>query len=215
MDKIRDLRVESLKESRFVRPARLRFKQNNVEKIWDVVSVHDSVYILIFNKTSQKLVLVKQFRPAVYFSQLKSENPDLVAVGSTVDNAALIPGSRGICLEVCAGIIDKNKPVVEIAKAEVLEECGFDAPLSAFEQVSKIISGIGTGGSIMTLFYVEVTEDMRVSSGGGLVEEGEMIQVVEMSIPEVREYISSKDLINCPPAFMYAIMWYLANKAPK
>lgn len=47
------------------------------------------------------------------------------------------PASLGIALEMCAGIIDKNKPVEEIAKEEVLEECGYDVPL---EKLHKITS---------------------------------------------------------------------------
>lgn len=39
------------------------FFQNNVEKIWDLVSLHESVSIIIFNTDRKKLVLVKQFRP--------------------------------------------------------------------------------------------------------------------------------------------------------
>ena len=45
-------------------------------------------------------------------------------------------------------------------------------------------------GGTQTLFCVEVGDKDKVGPGGGLVEEGEMINVVEMTVSEVKEYIS-------------------------
>lgn len=45
------------------------------------------------------------------------------------------PQSLGITLELCAGIVDKSKPFIEIAKEEVLEECGYDVPLDKIEEI--------------------------------------------------------------------------------
>lgn len=47
------------------------------------------------------------------------------------------PASLGITLEMCAGIVDKNKSLHEIAREEVLEECGYDVPIT---ELHKIIS---------------------------------------------------------------------------
>ena len=35
------------------------------------------------------------------------------------------PGSLGVCLELCAGIVDKKVSLEETAQAELLEECGY------------------------------------------------------------------------------------------
>lgn len=35
------------------------------------------------------------------------------------------PAQLGVTLELCAGIVDKNKSLPEIAAEEVLEECGY------------------------------------------------------------------------------------------
>ena len=43
---------------------------------------------------------------------------------------------------------------------------------------------------------MEVGDKDKVGPGGGLVEEGDMINVVEMSVSEVREYISRWDKHN-------------------
>ena len=56
--------------------------------------------------------------------------------GSTIDEQK-VPGSLGLTHELCAGIIDKDLPFIEIAKLEVLEECGYDAPIDHFQKITK------------------------------------------------------------------------------
>lgn len=45
------------------------------------------------------------------------------------------PALLGVTLELCAGIVDKDLPLIEIAREEVLEECGFNVPLDRMEEV--------------------------------------------------------------------------------
>lgn len=47
------------------------------------------------------------------------------------------PPSLGLTLEFCAGIVDKNKSLEEIAVDEVREECGYEIKVS---DLQKIIS---------------------------------------------------------------------------
>lgn len=42
--------------------------QNQKDKIWDGIKVHDSVSVLIYNVTRKKIILVKQFRPGLKFA---------------------------------------------------------------------------------------------------------------------------------------------------
>jgi UDP-sugar diphosphatase len=41
----------------------------------------------------------------------------------------------GIALEICAGIVDKDKPIDEIAREEVLEECGYNIELKDLQRI--------------------------------------------------------------------------------
>lgn len=75
-------------------------------------------------------------------------------------------------------------------------------------------SGVGISGDLQTLYYAEVTEDLRVSLGGGNTEEGEDIELVEMSIKEVEDYLS-QSTVSSPGGFLFALQWFLANKAPQ
>ena len=58
----------------------------------------------------------------------------------------------------------------------------------------------------------EVTDDQKISDGGGLEEENEMIEVVEMSIDEFRKYLNQEEL-QTDGAKLHGMYWFLANKA--
>ena len=71
-------------------------------------------------------------------------------------------------------------------------------------------NGVGTAGSWMTIFYTEVTDDMRVTSGGGNAEEGELIDVVEIPVQQGREFIMDESK-NKPVAMMFTMQWFYEN----
>lgn len=73
MEKITDFHYTVLPEdSPYVKPFRMHYVQNGKKKSWDLLKVHDSVAIIILNKTNNNLVLVRQFRPGKM-----QENPSL------------------------------------------------------------------------------------------------------------------------------------------
>ena len=173
---------------------------------------HPSVAVVIFNKSRQTLVLVKQLRPAVLFAEVmsgkKADLADLSPINSLLTEVEPDVIKKGITLELCAGIVDKEgKSLAEIATEEVEEECGFRLK-RPIEFVQTFRSSIGTGGARMSLFYAQVSEDDRISSGGGLSEEGEMIEVVELTLEEVKDLLR-QDCVNCPTFTLYGLQWFL------
>jgi nudix-type nucleoside diphosphatase (YffH/AdpP family) len=148
-------------------------------------------------------------RPAVYYGLVGEE---LDKTGTVDFNK--FPPSSAITLELCAGIVDKNIPNNEIAREELIEECGYNVPIERIEEVMKYRSGVGTSGSLQILYYCEVTDDDKIPSAGGGVDD-EIIDVVEMSIDEARELMKQGSEHTSPPAFLFGILWFLANKAPK
>lgn len=74
-------------------------------------------------------------------------------------------------------------------------------------------SGVGLTGSLQTLFYAEVTDDMKVGPGGGLQDEGEYIEVVEVSLT-VAQHMIFDESIPRPLSFVFAMMWFFHKKLP-
>lgn len=129
---LHDVRVGKVpQDSPWLKSARLHYTQDGQSKNWDVIRIHDSVSLIVFNTSRRKLVFVRQFRAAVYYaSLLEKEN--------TID-VKRYPAILGLTLELCAGIVDKDKSLVEIARDELKEECGYEAPASAFKQITTYL----------------------------------------------------------------------------
>lgn len=195
--------IKPLEKSIYLKPYTMHFTQNGVPRTWDLIRVHDSVAIIIYNISRDKLVFVRQFRPAVYYGSIPQDDC------KDVINVEKYPAELGFTIELCAGIVDKDKPLEEIAAEEVFEECGYHVTAESLEKISSYRSGVGTSASLQTAYYCEVTDDMRVSSGGGV--DDEIIEVVEMSIDEMKKYITG-DNIKSPPSFMFAMYWFLNRK---
>jgi len=208
MEKLEDIRFVEMKDSQYLQPYRMHYKQAGQEKLWDCIHSHNSVYVLIFNKTRKVFVFVEQFRPSVFVSSVcQAKNKD-VFVGSSWQES---DGKPGITIELCAGIIDKDMSKEETAAAEVFEECGYTIKPECLEKIVSCLSSVGSCGDQATIFYCEVTDTLKVSEGGGLAAEGELINVKEMSIPEARAYVSSPSP-NTTSELLFAVTWFLANK---
>lgn len=124
------------------------------KKKWDMVVSHASTACILYHKTLHAAVVVRQFRPPVYVSACKESGK--------LD----LPITAGFTFELCAGILDKTKSVAQIAKEEILEECGFDVKLENIEEVSSFVSASGTSGSRQYMFFAEVDDSMKVADAG-------------------------------------------------
>ncbi|GBP22859.1 Uridine diphosphate glucose pyrophosphatase [Eumeta japonica] len=202
MQDIKDVYISPLPDSPYVKPFRLNYTQNGKQKNWDLLEVHDSVAIIVFNVTRKVMVMVKQFRPAIYYNSVSKED----RAKSTI-NTDKYPGSLGVALEMCAGIVDKNKSLDEIAREEVLEECGYNVEASDLSKVMSYRSGVGVQGSLQTLYYCEVTDDMKTNQGGGV--DDEIIDVVEKTIPELEEIVSSPGPVASPPSCLFDLKSFI------
>lgn len=211
---ISDLRVEPCVNSRFVQPSRVVFKQNGQERKWDYLKVHDSVCALLFNTTRKAFILVKQFRPAVYMHINRNLHKKVITDGSAVSMATgdssfpiSAPVSEGITFELCAGIIDQHLTPANLMKKEILEECGYDVPEENLQKVASFRSGVGSSGALQTLFFAEVTDEMRVNAGGGNLHEGERIEVYYLPLDNSRQFVFDETKQK-PAGLMFAFMWY-------
>lgn len=213
---IHGIRALNRDESKYLRPMRFHFTLNGKERTWDCLKAHDSVACVIYNKTRNKLIYVKQFRPAVYLSKLTTSEADLADYDPTKLSEPT-HDSVGYTLELCAGLADKKgKTTQELMQEEIIEETGYKVPLESIKFLSSFRGSVGLSGPLMNLFFCEVTDDQKQSSGGG--DEEESIEVMELSIEEARKaiYCSDDDLpYSRPPAMLFGTSWFLYEYLPK
>ncbi|RAX57437.1 NUDIX hydrolase [Helicobacter monodelphidis] len=182
-DNIKILHTEECPNSPYIRTKRVHYLEKGCQKSWDILDAHDSVAILIFDKTQQSLIVVKQLRIAVY----AKEN---------------IPYTY----ELCAGLVDKQKSLREIASEEVLEECGYAISPDALEEVALFYSSVGFASTKQHLYYAEVDGTMKMNEGGGI--DDEMIEVVSIPIQELQQFIFDSQYAKTS-GLLFAFLWFL------
>ena len=114
--------------------------------------------LLPYNLAQRTVVLVRQFRYAAYVS-----------------------GYDDLMIEAAAGVLDGESPEVRI-RAEAEEETGYR--LGAIRKVFEAFMSPGALTERMHFFVAEYEPLMQVGSGGGLADEGEDIEVLELSIDQ-------------------------------
>ncbi|XP_008572500.1 PREDICTED: uridine diphosphate glucose pyrophosphatase [Galeopterus variegatus] len=193
-------------------------EMNGVQKSWDFMKTHDSVAILMFNSSQRSLVLVKQFRPAVYAGEVERHFPgSLVAVDldGPQELQPALPGSAGVMFELCAGLVDQpGLSLEEVACQEAWEECGYRLVPSDLRRVAEYRSGVGLTSSSQTMFYAEVTDAQRSGQGGGLAEEAELIEVVHLPLDGAQAFADDPDIPKTL-GVIFGIFWFLSQVAPR
>jgi GDP-mannose pyrophosphatase NudK len=139
-----------------------RYTRNDGSEVIQEREAYDrgnGAVILLYNTTKQKLILTKQFRLPTYING----NAD------------------GLLIEACAGLLDQEHPE-ECIRRETEEETGY-----RIDKVQKVFEAYMSPGSVTEMLYffiAEYTPVMKVSDGGGLEEEQENIEVMEIGFNE-------------------------------
>ncbi len=179
-------KINSLCKGKYLELKEVFFELDGVKKRWEVCNSLNSVAILIYDVDLDSIILVKQFRMPLY-----------------------LKNSNGYAYELCAGLCDKDKPNITIAKEEILEECGYDVDESKIEFITSTWGSVGNQASKQDVFYVEVNQKEKVSSGGGI--DDEKIEVIELKREKVEEFIFSD--VALTPGAKFALMWWIHYKA--
>ena len=189
-NKIEEFETSVLEDTKFVHPVKITYKQNGNKKIWEAVKSFDSVAILLYHEEKNSFLLVKQFRPPVYLNDKKK-----------------------LCTyELCAGIVDKEKSLEEIAQEEIDEECGYKVELNDIEKITSFYTNVGVSGGCQTLFYSKIDESMKIHQGGGINDEE--IELMFLPVDDFREFIYDESMAKTP-GLMFSFFWFLENKLNK
>ncbi len=125
--------------------------------------------ILLFNKENKTVILTRQFR----LPSFVNGNPD------------------GMLIEACAGLLEKDNPE-ECIKRETEEETGY-----LVKDVRKIFEAYMSPGSvteILHFFVAEYSKSMKLHDGGGIEQEQEDIEVLEMTLDSAMQMIDTGEI---------------------
>jgi nudix-type nucleoside diphosphatase (YffH/AdpP family) len=120
--------------------------------------------LLPYNLARRTVMLVKQFRYPAY-----------------------VNGCDDLLIEAAAGLLDNESPEKRI-RAEAEEEIGY-----RLRDIRKIFEAYMSPGSVtekLHFFVGEYQPDMKIGDGGGNADEGEDIEVLELSIDEALAMIA-------------------------
>ena len=91
-----------------------------------------------------------------------------------------------------------------------MEECGYEVNIEDIRRVRAFRTGVGVTGSLHTMFYTEVNDEMKVSEGGGIQGE-EDIELFELPVSDITAFINDESAPK-PPGLILALMWFLYEK---
>lgn len=161
-DRIRVKDVRLLSDNHYtLKTTTLEWRRNDGE--WQ--TQHRETYdrgngatLLPYNPARRTVLLVRQFRYPAY-----------------------VNGCDDLLIEAAAGLLDDESPENRI-RAEAEEEIGY-----RLRDIRKIFEAYMSPGSVtekLHFFVGEYQPDMKIGSGGGNADEGEDIEVLELSIDE-------------------------------
>ncbi|GMH40194.1 hypothetical protein BSKO_08098 [Bryopsis sp. KO-2023] len=186
-------------KSNFVKPKSVYFDQNGTRRKWDLIEAHDSIAVVLHHTGLDAFLLVRQFRPAVYAAALRK---------ATELRQPAPSFEEGFTCELCAGIVDKpDLNLAEIAHEEIMEECGFNVPASNLMEITSYNSSVGTAGATQSLFFGEVDDSMRNSSGGGGID-GENIEVMALPVKNALDFVLDTSIPKSS-GMMFGLMWFM------
>jgi GDP-mannose pyrophosphatase NudK len=120
--------------------------------------------ILLYNPEKKTVLLTQQFRMPTFLNG--NDSGDLI--------------------EACAGLLDKDKPEDAIRR-ETEEEMGYKV-----NKVTKVFEAYMSPGSVTEILYfyvAEYSEAMKIHQGGGLTNDQEHIDVIELGFETALQMI--------------------------
>ena len=125
--------------------------------------------ILLYNRKAGTVILTRQLRLPSYLNG----------------------NETGMMVEVAAGELDNDAPEAAIRR-EAEEETGFR--IGDVTKVFEAYMSPGAATEMIHFFIAEYTAGMKVGAGGGLADEQEEIEVLEMSFEEALRMVRAGEI---------------------
>jgi nudix-type nucleoside diphosphatase (YffH/AdpP family) len=160
------------------------FNGERITNTYEVIEGGDSAAVLLYEKDTNSLLLVRQFR----FPTTKNDD--------------------GWLLELVAGNIDEGESRESSIQREIEEEIGYET--SGFTEIGGFYASPGSSSERIYIYYSEVTRIEKTKEGGGKEEESEDIELIKVPIDELQNMISQHKIKDAKT--MLAILWFLKEK---
>ena len=147
----------------------------------------DAIALLPYNPETGKILLTRQFRMPVYLRH---------------------PAEASL-LECCGGILDNADPEITL-RHEALDELGLS--LTALEKVFEGYSSPGSVCEKVHFYLAPYSPAQRQHPGGGLLQEGEDIEILELPLSEAMNLIRTHEIRDTRTI---ALILYLAATNPR
>lgn len=128
----------------------------------------EAATILLFDPARQSVILVRQFRITAFED-----------------------GQSGFLLETPAGMLDADNPADAIRR-EVMEETGYE--IGTVEPLFEAYMSPGAVREYVHFFFARIEATRRTGKGGGLEEEAEDIEVLEVPLAEALAMIKTGEI---------------------
>jgi nudix-type nucleoside diphosphatase (YffH/AdpP family) len=125
--------------------------------------------IMLYNKEEKTVILTRQFRLPTFVNGNDS----------------------GMLIEACAGLLDENNPE-DCIRRETEEETGYK--IKDLKRVFEAYMSPGAVTEIIYFFVAEYSKSMKVNEGGGVENEEENIEVLELNIDKAMAMIDSGEI---------------------
>ena len=173
-DRVRVKDVRVLSKSRYIlKTTTLDYRRANGEWQTQQRETYDrgnGAVLLPYNLAQRTVVLVRQFRYPVF-----------------------VNGYDDLLIEAAAGQLDNASPEVRI-RAEAEEEIGY-----RLGDVQKVFEAFMSPGSItekLHFFVAPYEPSMRIGDGGGLADEGEDIEVLELPFDQALAMVDDGRIVD-------------------
>jgi nudix-type nucleoside diphosphatase (YffH/AdpP family) len=182
---IRNLEVEVLSDAWYVL-RRATFEQQLADGSWvttqrEAYDRGNGAVALLHNRARNTILLVRQYRLPAHLN----DHPD------------------GMLLEAPAGLLDAGEDAEQALRRELEEEVGHR--VGPLHQLFRLYMSPGSVTEHLTFFTAEYDDRTRASAGGGTVDDGEHIDVVEVTLDDAERMIAAGEI--CDGKSVLLIQW--------
>lgn len=132
----------------------------------------NAVTVLLYNKETGNILFTRQFRIATYVNGNKD----------------------GMLLETPAGLLEENESPEEAMLREIKEETGYE--VTAVEKVFEAYTSAGSLTERVYFYIAPYSQEQKVAKGGGLEEEGEELDVIELPLSKAVQMVENGEIMD-------------------